>query len=485
MWTPGSTPGARRAVFLCLLLLVALAGQGRASAAQTPPAGYLLQAGDEISVTVLPRPEYGTMGPIPPDGLIQLKDIAPVRAEGRTLAELKTELEKALLEVLKRPRVSVTLVKLARPLVPRVTVVGGVAKPGPLDLEEGLRVRKAIELAGGFVLQADLRRVTLVRRDLSRTELDLSRPDAVTDPRLNLLLQDGDSIDVPLIGRIDITVTGGVQKPGVLPGVEEGVRVDKAIELAGGALREADLTKVVIVHPDLTRTTVNLASKAHQTDPAHNRVLRHGDSVEVPLLYRSGFVQVSGEVTKAGSYPLVPGMALEDLIVAAEKLTLVADVEHVELRRKGEPVRVVNLRQQAEMGLAGKLVLEPDDEVFVPRQKDVVILVGAIPNPGPRALQPGQTLQAFLTEGHPETLAALDGTKVNLRAAQLIRKGEKTQRVDLRAMLKKGDRKPGGGTALKSGDVIFLPPRQFDDGQPEPWLRALPFVGSLVNLFAF
>src|SRR5205823_13349025 len=109
--------------------------------------------------------------------------------------------------------------------VPRVTVTGAVTKPGPVDLQEGLRVRKAVELAGGALKDADLTRVTIAHPDFTRTVVDLSREEKAADPERNRLLEDGDSVEVPLKEKIKITVVGCVAKPGMLDDVVAGVRV--------------------------------------------------------------------------------------------------------------------------------------------------------------------------------------------------------------------------------------------------------------------
>jgi hypothetical protein len=65
-------------------------------------------------------------------------------------------------------------------------------------------------------------------------------------------------------------------------------------------MKEADLTKVSIVRDDLSRTIVDLSTPERRTDAGHNIVLRNGDSIEVPLAFKGGFVSISGEVVKAG-----------------------------------------------------------------------------------------------------------------------------------------------------------------------------------------
>jgi protein involved in polysaccharide export with SLBB domain len=251
--------------------------------------------------------------------------------------------------------------------------------------------------------------------------------------------------------------------------------------MAGGALKEADLTKVSVVRDDLTRIIVDLSTPERQTDAGHNLLLRNGDSIEVPLLFKGGFVSVSGEVAKAGSYPLVPGMTVEDLIIAAEKMTLVADLERLELVRATGAKETINLPERLQKGASGRVVLAAGDQLIVPRAASMVILVGAVPTPGPRPLKPGQSVRDFFTTGQPETLASLDDDKIDLSSVQLLRPGKAAQKINLKAVLK--GEKRAANVALQTGDVLFLPARREPNKSGLDYLRALPFIGSLVGFF--
>jgi protein involved in polysaccharide export with SLBB domain len=280
-----------------------------------------------------------------------------------------------------------------------------------------------------------------------------------------------------------VAVVGAVQRPGPMDlDLEAGLRVLKAIELAGGATPDGDLSRVTITGKDLSRVVVDLSTPERAQDLNRNRLLKDGDSVEVPLVPKAAFISIGGEVLKPGAYELQPGQTLEDLIVAAGKLTLVADLEHIEIQRKERRAEIINLLERARLGAEGRVVLQPGDSVFVPKHANVVILVGAIPNPGPRAIQPGQTLREFLMKGSVETLAALDENKVHVKGAQLIRSGQQGQKINLRAVLTGRDRK--NDVVLQNGDVLFLPGRAEPERTAADYLRSLPYVGTLVNLFA-
>lgn len=481
----------RTCSFLAVLLmglaaapaLVSPAGaQMPAATAPPPSADYRLRPGDEVGFFVLPRKEFDCTGTVTPDGLLHLPNIGTVKAGGLTAAELAARVQTLLKSELRAPQVTATILRLSQPIQPpKVAVIGAVVTPGQVEITGQVRVRKAIELAGGAIKDADLSRVVLTRRNVQRTELDLSDPARVADPQANPTLEEGDTVMVPLRARIEVTVVGAVEKPGALTDQEADLRLRKAVELAGGATKEADLSRVAVVHRDLTRTIVDLSREENALNPAHNPVLRNGDSVEVPLLFVGGVVSITGAVTKPGSFPLAPGWSLEDLIGAADKLTPLADFEQVVLRRRDAPERVVNLVAQQQLGVNGRIPLQPGDEVFVPEFAGKILLVAPIPNPGLRGFKPGQTLATFFTDGNPDVGAALDPTRADLKNIRLIRNGKKVLEVRLVDLPKVAARR-GDLATLRNGDIIVIPGREPENGSRFNALFSLPFIGDIANL---
>jgi protein involved in polysaccharide export with SLBB domain len=355
---------------------------------------YRLQPGDQISVAVTPQKGFDTDGLVLPDGMIYLDNVGPIQAAGLTIDELTAKVKKALEEELLDPRVTVVLTDLApeppeKPELPEkerlVTVVGAVKGGGQIVLEEGLRLRKAIDLAGGPSEDADLTQVSVIHDDLTRSVYDLSRPETVADPKLNIPLREDDSVDVPHLRR--------------------------ANEIVGRA-------------------------------------------------------SIIGQVEKPGLYDIRRGMTLVELVVDAGKLTPLADVEKVVLRRGGK-TSPVNFSEQIAKGLDSQMVVEAGDEVFVPEAKSQIIVIGGVAEPGPRPIKPGQTLRDFLTQGDAGTLQTeplkgtgiqiLDPEKVDLKSCMLIRRGQKALKLNLENVVAKGAEKEN--VQLASGDILYLTPR--------------------------
>jgi polysaccharide export outer membrane protein len=129
---------------------------------------YSLNAGDTISVHVYGETDLSfDKLLIGQNGRISYPFLGELKVAGNTAAELQQELIDGLKpDYLVDPRVSVSIVKY-RPFF----VNGEVKRPGGVDFQPGLTLRKAIALAGGFTERANRKQVLVIAdRDPERKE---------------------------------------------------------------------------------------------------------------------------------------------------------------------------------------------------------------------------------------------------------------------------------------------------------------------------
>ena len=133
---------------LTALLLLALAAPPAAGAEPDRPADYRLGFGDAVSVTVLGQPTLSVEGqPVRPDGRISLPLVQEVRVQGRTIAEVTTDLTAAFrfdVDKATPPRLPDTVNTLSRVRyeiahLPKPALPGADQKPP--SQEEGERKR--------------------------------------------------------------------------------------------------------------------------------------------------------------------------------------------------------------------------------------------------------------------------------------------------------------------------------------------------------
>lgn len=150
--------------------LLAVAGCGPSPGVQSLPpttetAGpgapvYRLRPGDTIKIDFVTDRSLSFETPITPAGTVTLPLAGDLKAMGKTVDELATDVVESMSPYLLDAGVAVVLVKVgAQPIF----VIGEVAKPGRVDSPEPLTVSRAVASAGGFLPTAQTGSVMVVR----------------------------------------------------------------------------------------------------------------------------------------------------------------------------------------------------------------------------------------------------------------------------------------------------------------------------------
>ncbi len=167
---------------------------------------------DELQKAITTAP-YGQARVITvaPDGNLQLPLIANVKAEGLTVPQLNSSVNKIYSEIIPNMNVSVILKEVNGEVV---FVDGEVTRPGVYSSKGRLTVQQALALAGGTRETAEPRTVLVVSKApdgkfIARTT-DLTRMTSAGD----FLLSRGDLIYVPrsAIARADIWVDQNIRR---------------------------------------------------------------------------------------------------------------------------------------------------------------------------------------------------------------------------------------------------------------------------------
>ena len=142
------------------------------------------------------------------DGCISMDLIGQVKCDGLTLVGLQQKITAAYKEYYVDPHVTATFIyqhgqNMVSPWG-TVTVLGEVARPGPVDVPAtmDLRLTRAMQLAGGATAIADKRRVQVTRCDKdgkqTKTRVDLIEIGEDGRPDKDMLLKAGDVVWVPM-----------------------------------------------------------------------------------------------------------------------------------------------------------------------------------------------------------------------------------------------------------------------------------------------
>jgi polysaccharide export outer membrane protein len=170
---------------------------------------------------------------------------------------------------------------------PHANILGEVTKPGEYTLDEEATVLKLVQMAQGPRPGANLKGAILTRGGSTRP-LDLEALLQRGDMKLNLTLQDGDTLFIPE-NRIKVYVLGEVTKSDALL-LADGATVLDALTAAGGTTREADLKGVRLGRRSADGTvqveTLDLTRLVDRKKPLPPPAVRDGDMLLVPSRVR-------------------------------------------------------------------------------------------------------------------------------------------------------------------------------------------------------
>lgn len=142
---------------------------------------------DALKKEVLVRPDGGVSYPL----------IGEVQAAGKTVLEIRQEIEKRLERFIPDPAVSVAILKIGSQ---RIYVIGRVNKPGEFPIGRYVDVLQALSMAGGLTPFADSNAIRVMRREGDRQiVLPFEYGSVVRGQKVeqNILLRGGDVVVVP------------------------------------------------------------------------------------------------------------------------------------------------------------------------------------------------------------------------------------------------------------------------------------------------
>jgi protein involved in polysaccharide export with SLBB domain len=297
----------------------------------------------------------------------------------------------------------------------------------------------------------------------------------------------GDGHLAALLADHAVSVTGAVARPGRYP-VAGTATLARLLEAAGGLTRRGDRSAVEIIQEDsvdsptaesvpvAARFTVDLTWQ----DPV-TLVLRPGNLVRVPARFDPvipAAITIEGEVMHPGTYPLVRGERLSDLIARAGGLTRDAYPDGAIFTREVERQRrTEEFRRQAdeiERRLATRLLEEdPPAPAQVDRVRDLIAELRGLEPPGRVVVEADPEMLALHPERDP-LLAAGDALFIPARSLSVRVTGEVLSPAALpfRSGMDADDyiRAAGGFTRFADRDRVFL---LYADGSAQPVAESL------------
>ena len=203
---------------------------------------YLIGPGDILQVTVWNHPELTipagsfrdaeTSGQkVGEDGYMFYPYVGLLKAEGKTVAEVRDELTTKISDYIRNPQLDVRVIGFRSQ---RVYVVGEVQEPGVLPLTDlPMTIADAINLSGGLTPLAFKSGVN-VSRDGKVYDIDLRELYDFADATQNLVLKHGDIVNVLDRSQQKVFVMGEVTSPGPVEIINGTLNLSATIGEVGG-----------------------------------------------------------------------------------------------------------------------------------------------------------------------------------------------------------------------------------------------------------
>ena len=247
---------------------------------------YRVGPKDLLEISVFGAEELSRTVRVSEDGKVSLPLLGEVLVDGLT----KSELEKKLADLLgekyvQNPQVTVFIREYQSK---RVSVLGAVERPGPYQLLGRQTLMQIVSEAGGLTRDAGSD-IIIIRQlpDGTSTSLRISIDDLFLkgDAQLNVPLEAGDIVNIPVDKMVAVYVFGQVKNPGALQVKKSAIpTLLQAIAQAGGFTDRAARGGVVIKRKDETgkekEIKVNARSILNNKRP--DVPLLENDTVYVP-----------------------------------------------------------------------------------------------------------------------------------------------------------------------------------------------------------
>ena len=168
-----------------------------AAPSAVPETGYRIGPGDVLNIEVWKDPVLTRLVTVLPDGKIAFPLIGEIVAEGKTVSQLKKEIEGRLARYVQDAVITVEVRQMSSL---QIYVLGRVNAPGRTILSANVNVLQALAIAGGPNAFANRSRIRIFRQEGEKTLIlpfDYDDVTAGKNMESNILLRRGDVVFVP------------------------------------------------------------------------------------------------------------------------------------------------------------------------------------------------------------------------------------------------------------------------------------------------
>ena len=161
---------------------------------------YVIGPGDTVQIFVWQHPEVSVSLPVRPDGRISTPLVEDMRAVGKTPTNLARDIELALAEFIRSPKVNVIVSNFVGTFSTQVRVVGQASKPQAIPFRQELTVLDVMIQVGGLGQNAAGNRAKIVRSAGGKQEeIRVRLDDLLNKGKIgaNVAMRPGDVLIIP------------------------------------------------------------------------------------------------------------------------------------------------------------------------------------------------------------------------------------------------------------------------------------------------
>ena len=302
------------------------------------PADYIVQAGDELAVTLWGSVDADLRLTVDRSGSVSIPRVGTIMVAGVRYAELRDVIARRVAQVFKNFQLSVSLGQLRGV---RIYITGFVQRPGAYSVSGLSTIAGALVKAGGPSAAGSFRNIQLRRGRTVVTTFDFYDLLLKGDRSNDRVVQPDDVIHVGPLGT-QVALIGSVNQPAIFE-LKAGETLTDVLRMAGGFTPVADINRLAVERLEDRNTTRITQLELPQ---AMNGELRSGDVLRafnsvlavLPVERQNKRVRIEGEVLRPGEYVLPARSSINDALGVAGGLTSAAYIYGTEFSR--ESVRV-------------------------------------------------------------------------------------------------------------------------------------------------
>lgn len=159
----------------------------------TESENYVLRIGDKVNLTVWGYPEFNADVQVKENGFISIPLVGDILAAGLTRQQLTEKLkEKLMVYISGEIKLNLDITSI---MVQKVTVLGAVNRQDNYTVTTDMTVMEILSTAGGVTLDADLRRIKILRGGIRSQPIEID---------LVSLIERGDLTGIPIVKPGDL-----------------------------------------------------------------------------------------------------------------------------------------------------------------------------------------------------------------------------------------------------------------------------------------